>query len=154
MTDANLQSTLRTNCSQFLFDAWTSEEQQAIQSVCHDVYAEDSRTQSNPGGLKFGSQSTTEKKEPSLSKNDIRDMSGVKSECLAFLKLGDQFREPFRMRVRPAVSKEVHDQLKARPLPRLKEPLLTLNQETNTFDATPDPELLKLMDRMRQTFGA
>ena len=58
------------------------------------------------------------------------------------------------MRVDPAVSKEVHDQLKARPLPRLKEPLLSLNEKTNDFDATPDPELLNLMDRMRESFGA
>jgi len=147
---SELKSVLRTNCQQAIFDAYTREEQEDLRMLSKDAFQTDSRSVQQTA-LSFGRDSETEtvKREPSLSRNDILETSGIKSQFFLCLKLGDKYREPIVSSVVPAVGLERHRELKRRMLPRLSAPLDTeVDTEGSRFSTTPDPGLLELMNRI------
>ena len=150
-----LKSVLRTNCQQAIFDAYTRQEQEDLQTLSKDVFQLDSVSTSEGGlSLQANRESETKKLEPSLSRNAILKTSGVKSKFFFCLKLGDTYREPMVTRVCPALSLDKHREAKAKTLPRLTLPLKSEADETTSgFSLTPDPGLLELMNRIRAEQG-
>jgi hypothetical protein len=144
----DLKDVLRTNCQMCVFDAYNRDDQDWLRSLSKDVYAPDSRS-TQVSGFSRASETQGERIEPRLSRNEILEVSGTKSQFFLFLKLGDKYREPIVARVKPAVSLDEHNRLKRKPLPRLKQPLQSASKEGRGFELVPDPGLLELMNRIQ-----
>ncbi|WP_186776390.1 TraM recognition domain-containing protein [Rubripirellula reticaptiva] len=145
----DLQSVLRTNCQQAIFDAFTRDEQEHLRSLSLDVYQQGQRSMS-VSGIDMPTQTQNEQVEPSLTRNEILEVSGIKSQFFLALKLGNGYQQPVVAKVKPAISLEEHNIYKQMPLPRLGTPLSVPSRtDAKQFESVPDPALLELMNRIK-----